>query len=104
MSVENAAKFLNLVSEDKGLEEKLGSASGDEVLEMAKSKGLDMTMDEFKQVIDVTKALKPGEELSEEDLEQVAGGFAICTAIAVTAGVTTFACAVDEYADKKGWW
>jgi len=98
MSVENAAKFINLVSEDKGLEEKLGSASGDEVLEMAKSKGLDMTMDEFRTVLEAVKDKKPNEELTEEDLEQVAGGFlAICTVLAV-------APVVYRVAKSRGWW
>jgi predicted ribosomally synthesized peptide with nif11-like leader len=79
MSVESAKGFLVKLSEDKEFAEKLNAIQSDEGrLEMAKKSGFDFTNEELKLCVASTG------ELSDDDLEKVAGGEAMTIAIVST--------------------
>ncbi|MDR1977878.1 MAG: Nif11-like leader peptide family natural product precursor [Synergistaceae bacterium] len=72
MSVEAAKGFLAKLSEDKEFAEKLNAIQSDEgCLKMAKDFGFDFTNEELKLCVVSTG------ELSDDDLEKVAGGISI---------------------------
>lgn len=83
MSANSIQEFLTKVSEDQALQEELAKAMESEndreaVTELAKSKGYDFTAEELGQAIDQIQAeaqqQMDASELSEEELESVAGG------------------------------
>ena len=67
MSIESAKAFLERVKNDEDLIKKLSdnNLSGEERLNIAKAEGFEFTKDEI---------LKVREELSDDELEKVAGG------------------------------
>ncbi len=67
MSMENAAKFVRKLREDQELYTSLAALKPEEVLSTAAEMGLQLTEDELKA------ALKTA-EVSEEDMENAAGG------------------------------
>jgi predicted ribosomally synthesized peptide with nif11-like leader len=84
MSVEAAKGFLEKLGEDKEFAEKLNAIQNDEGrLALAKESGFDFTNEELKLCVASTG------ELSDDDLEKVAGGEAMTIAIVstVVAGV-----------------
>ena len=66
---ENMKKFLQTVSANHELTEKIGSMTLEELLALAKELGLEMTEADFVQ---------PANELSDDELATVAGGFDEC--------------------------
>jgi len=69
MSLENAKGFVKKIGEDKEFEKKISDAPDKETrLKLAKEAGFDFTPEEL------TASLKEERELSDEDLENVAGG------------------------------
>ncbi|AFY58614.1 bacteriocin propeptide, TIGR03798 family [Rivularia sp. PCC 7116] len=100
MSVEAVNQFLTKVAEDAQLQEELAKAMQSEndrqaVTELANNKGYDFTGDELMQEIEKRQqAAADAGELSEEELEAVAGGatpattFFVAGGIAMTAGIT----------------
>jgi predicted ribosomally synthesized peptide with nif11-like leader len=70
MSQEQLKAFLEAVKADVGLQEKLkAAADADAVVAIAKEVGCMISADELQRA-----ALRVGEELSDEELENVAGG------------------------------
>ncbi len=82
MSVENVKKFMQLVVEDTELQKELSKSGTDvpKIIELGAKRGLNFTAAEIKTVYDET-----GGELTEEQLEKVAGGFVSSTAVVVAA-------------------
>jgi predicted ribosomally synthesized peptide with nif11-like leader len=71
MSIEQAKAFIEKLGSDENLLNQVNSAGNDDArMQLAKAAGFDFTADEFNSVIDQLS----GEELSEEDLDSVAGG------------------------------
>ncbi|QZZ21560.1 Nif11-like leader peptide family natural product precursor [Leptothermofonsia sichuanensis E412] len=98
MSNTAVQEFLTKVSEDQALQEELAKAMEAEddrqaVTDLAQSKGYSFTADELWQEIQARQAeaqqRQESGELSEEELEAVAGGeFLIATSTAVGLGLT----------------
>jgi predicted ribosomally synthesized peptide with nif11-like leader len=71
MSEEQLKAFLEAVKADAGLQEKLNAAAdADAIVAIAKEVGFMISVDELQ------RAQAVGEELSDEELERVAGGTA----------------------------
>lgn len=94
MSVENVRKFMELVVKDTGLQHELAKPGTDvpKIIALGAARGLDFTAQDIKTVYDET-----GGELTEEQLEKVAGGF-ITTTAAVCAVVGAVAACVSAVA------
>ncbi|MDD4169849.1 MAG: Nif11-like leader peptide family RiPP precursor [Desulfotomaculaceae bacterium] len=75
MSKENVMRFLDELNKNKALEKELkdyNSSSFEDLVSFAGEKGFIFTVDEFKEIQLMTE--KGTEILSDEELEQVAGG------------------------------
>jgi len=94
MSVENFRKFVVMTGQDKDLEEKVKAAGTDvnALIDLGKGKGCEFTAQDMKDAYDQEVGDK---ELSDEELENVAGGFVSATA-AVVAGAVGAAAAVTS--------
>ena len=94
MSKEDVKRFIVLVGGDDELAEKVKAAGTDvgEVIRLGKENGLEFTAEDMKALHDETA--KSGVELSDEDLEKVAGGFVTSTAVLVVGSVVGAAAAV----------
>jgi len=84
MSLEEVKRFAEAVKKDDALQKELKAKGGDEtaVADFAKSKGFDFSADELKGFA----AEKKG-ELSEEQLDKVAGGAAVHSYVVVVSDV-----------------
>ena len=93
MSKEDIKRFIVLVGDDEELAEKVKVAGTDvgEVIRLGKENGLEFTAGDMKALHDETA--KSGVELSDEDLEKVAGGFVTSTAVVAVASVVGAAAA-----------
>ena len=93
MSKEDIKRFIVLVGDDEELAEKVKVAGTDvgEVIRLGKENGLEFTAEDMKALHDETA--KSGVELSDEDLEKVAGGFVTSTAVVAVASVVGAAAA-----------
>ncbi len=65
MSIESAKELLEKIKQDASLAEKLEKASGEERKKIIEEAGFDVTQDEVQQAYG---------ELSDDDLDKVAGG------------------------------
>ncbi len=93
MTEEAARAFAERVTTDEDFARRLGSASSpDERLKMANEAGYALSASDLSAV----KAALSVEELSDEDLEKVAGGFGTGTVVAsaAAAGIASAAAAV----------
>ena len=63
---DNLKKFLEEVSKDAGLANKINTASKETIISIAKEKGIELTEEDF--------AIPANQELSDDDLDAVAGG------------------------------
>lgn len=92
MSVENFKKFGQLCAQDEAIREKvkaIGIENVDAWIAYAKNElGLEFTKEDMKSL---AKEVGPQDELSEEQLEQVAGGVVTSTGAAVAGGVGALA-------------
>ena len=71
MSVENAKAFLERLNSDENFRNQMASADNNEArLQIAKEAGLELSTEELSSIIDQLTS----EELSEEELDTVAGG------------------------------
>jgi predicted ribosomally synthesized peptide with nif11-like leader len=71
MSVEQAKAFIEKLGSDENLLNQVNSAENDGArMQLAKAAGFDFSTDEFNSVVDQLS----GEELTEDDLDSVAGG------------------------------
>ena len=106
MSVENIKEYARRCAADPDLRAKakaIGMTNLDGQIVNAKSLGLDWTKEDFA---DFTKEMQAEGELSEEDLENVAGGIVTTTAIAVVtaaAAVVVAGTAVTTPTAAGGW-
>ena len=78
MSVENVVKFYELVASDEGLQDRMQAATDPEAfmakaVEIGGEQGLEFTGEELRGNIEKL-GRQVDEELSESDLEEVAGG------------------------------
>ena len=76
---ENMKKFLELVSKNEELCAKVGEADKEALIAMAKELGVALTDEDFE---------KPTEELSDDELDTVAGGGDVSCACAMGGGGT----------------
>ena len=76
---ENMKKFLEAVSKDEALCEKVSAADKDELIAIAKELGIALVDADFE---------KPAEELSDDELDAVAGGGDVSCACAMGGGGT----------------
>ncbi len=72
---ENTKKFLEAVSKNDELAAKIGTMTKEELLALAKELGIELTDADFE---------KPAGELSDDELDTVAGGNACCCVIGGT--------------------
>ena len=99
MSIENFKKFVEMTGQDINLQEKVKEAGTDvnAVIDLGKGKGCEFTAQDMKDTWDQEVGEK---ELSDEELENVAGGFVTTTAgvvagvVAATAAATSAGVAV----------
>ena len=94
MSIEDFNKFGQMCAEDETVRaraKEIGLEDVDGIIAYGKELGLDFTVDDLKEMAD--KAGLMDEELSEDQLEQVAGGVvtstvgAVCGVVGAAAGV-----------------
>jgi len=72
--VQSAQDFLEKIDTDQTLKEQLEAATGLETrLQIIRGAGFDFTLDEFKHAVE-GMAKAAGQELTPEELQQVAGG------------------------------
>ena len=109
MSIENARAFYQKVTVDKGLQQKIGQLVKEDpkgiegiIIKIAKENGFEFSEEEMKAfTAEKAKALNTTGELSDSELESVAGG-KLCDWI----GASTFSlglyCAVSAAAREVG--
>ena len=87
MSIDEIHRFNKDVIETEALQEAIKDVGEDmaKLVSIAKEKGYDFTEDELKQAADSAE-----EELSDEDLEEVAGGFGFRPIIGIIVPVGIF--------------
>jgi predicted ribosomally synthesized peptide with nif11-like leader len=93
MSAQAAAEFLDKVGEDASLLEELAKAMEAEddrgaAAQLAISKGYEVTPDELWAEVQKRQAEAGQDELSDEELESVAGGLAVTPLIGISVKVT----------------
>jgi len=107
MSMENAKKFYEKVSTDKALQQQIGQLAkedpkqlGSAIINAAKENGFEFTEDEMKAfMMEKAKQVKSGQELSDSELEAVAGGGKEHWIIESIASIGT-ACAASAASNK----
>lgn len=67
---EKLKKFMEEVSKDADLANKINTASKETIIEIAKAKGIELTEEDF--------AIPANQELSDDELAAVAGGVGYC--------------------------
>jgi predicted ribosomally synthesized peptide with nif11-like leader len=74
MSIQSARDFIKQIETDEALKERLEAAPDHETRrQIVQSAGFDFTEDEFKQMVGELAAAA-SQELTEEELQEVAGG------------------------------
>ena len=68
------------------------------------SRGIEFTPEEMKSIASALRASEPSGELSAEDLEDVAGGVALETIVAVAKIVACAVKVVNFIGKRCGWW
>ena len=101
MSIENAILFVKELGEDEEYTASLKGKTKDEVLNEARTKGLDFSLDELEEVCEY--AAKSGEEIDLEELEKVVGGLGplVIPVIGAAASAGGF---VFSLGKGEGWW
>ena len=110
MSAESVSQFLERVNQDPALQEELAQAinasqpGADRVAasEIGAKYGYSFTPDEIGEAMDAVEQQQSGEELSEEELESVAGGF--CTPAIVVAGIGAVGAVTGAVARNRNTW
>ena len=103
------ANIINLVEEamkDQAFVHQLADA---ETVEAAQkvfaTRGIEFTLDEVKAIASGLKATNESGELTDSDLENVAGGVGVLAAIASVVGIISGIVSVVDFAGKRfGWW
>lgn len=110
LSAEKSEKLSNFLIEDKQRAYRLLELEPEKALEELNSYGLDLTVDEVKEFGEqLISLVNTDDELNEEALQSVSGGFMI-TAGVLAAAVALFAAGLSAsvaigiaVANKKGW-
>ncbi|MFZ7101728.1 MAG: Nif11-like leader peptide family RiPP precursor [Peptococcaceae bacterium] len=95
---------------DQNLAERIFAVeTPEEVQSLLEEQGLEFTLPEINMLRDtLVKSLARGEgdELSDEDLEEVAGGIAITTTIGIIAGIVSATCGAGTFTHNttRGRW
>ena len=103
---EISVKAMEETFQDQAFEEKvLNCESKAELKELFASKGIEMSDEEIKQMVDhVNSLLADGDELSEDSLDQVSGGIGIAAAGAILGGAYVAGRLYARYAKgRMGW-
>lgn len=103
---EISVKAMEEAFQDQAFEEKvLNCESKAELKELFASKGIEMSDEEIKQMVDhVNSLLADGDELSEDSLDQVSGGIGIAAAGAILGGAYVAGRLYARYAKgRMGW-
>lgn len=74
MTVENAKNFFQRMQDDSSFSKTFMEMSGEERQEYRLGSGYDFTPEEWQQAVDEIQAVENNEELSEKELETIAGG------------------------------
>lgn len=107
---EKLTKLQAKIEGDQTFAEKLiALETPEEVQNLLKAEGLDFTFEDINMLREaLLKTLSKGEngELSDADLEEVAGGFAVLTLIGVIAGCIGAACGAGNFVHNvtRGRW
>lgn len=83
----NEDRIKELFSNEDFVKELFGSKSYEEAQAMFADKDVDVSVDELKKVVELFKKKHDG-SLSDEDLEQVAGGLGFFGAWLISAGIS----------------
>ena len=90
MTIESARDLYQRINEDADFRASLEAASEEEKKQLIKDAGYEVTCKEWKQAIAEIEAVDPNQELSEEELEAVAGGIAMGYGVTVGASNTLY--------------
>ena len=109
MSLEAVNQFLERVNQDPALQQELAqavesAAPGEDrvaAAEIGAKYGYSFTPDEIGETMEATQKQQSGEELSEEELEAVAGGF--CTPALVVGAITLAGGVTASVASRATW-
>lgn len=75
MSHDSATQFFHYLGSDQDRMQQISAMSPDELVSYANHNGFPVTLDSLKSsVLDIKSALQSSEELSDADLDKVAGG------------------------------
>jgi predicted ribosomally synthesized peptide with nif11-like leader len=111
MTIAAVQAFLEQVTQDPSLQEELAIAMGAEndrtaVTALGQSKGFDFTSDELWQEIQARQAeleTRQSGELSEEELEAIAGGETVLLSLATAASISFAASFAAGVKVKNKW-
>lgn len=93
-------KIQEVFSDEKFVESLLQMEEPEEVQAALKEKGIELTVEEVKQIREKLENTSEG-ELSEEDLGQVSGGIAITMIIGAIAGLISLTASAASYTHKQ---
>ncbi len=93
MSLHDAARFLSMLSQNEELARQVQNSAKEEVITIASENDCEMTLDEFKVVVQKVSVLteKSNDELTDDDLETVVGGFPL-----IILGITALVAIIKE--------
>ena len=104
----DANKVKEIFSDKAFAKSLLELESATQVQAELKKKGLDFSENDIMKIRDeISKNLENGtkpEELSLDQLDDVAGGIAITTTLAIVGGVLAAVVFADEHGRGRGWW
>ena len=106
MSLDALKDFGKKVMEDADLKakaKKVGIENVDGIIDLARENGFDISKEDFEAA---AKEAQSSDELNEDDLEKIAGGFVTSTAAAVVAAasaVVSASTAVTSTTHSGGW-
>ena len=89
MTIESARDLYQRINEDADSRASLEAVSTEEKKQLIKDAGYEVTCEEWKQIIAEIEAINSSQELSEEELEAVAGG-AHTPAITAASGMMAY--------------
>ena len=109
MTQEKIKKLEELVQDEKFVKGLVSLDGPSEIQQFLNKNGLCVTLDEvvelgeiLKAAIDKMEESIKGDELSDDDLENVSGGIAVSTVLMIVSGVTTAVTAIIKNKDKIG--
>ena len=102
----NESKLKELLSNEEFMNKILAMEEPENVQKAFKEEGLELTMDEVKALGAAFTKAAEGKELSEEDLDNVAGGTgAICFGVVTgVIGIAGFGCSWADRIAGRDWW